>query len=179
MKINIILGVSIVAVILAGLSFYFQQNSQLKVAYVNSQYLITNYEGFREATKAYQQKTVQWQANIDTLAKELNTRIKQYESEKSRLSASEKKLNEELINTKKQQLTQYQQGIRQKAQQEDQQMTGALVEEINAFLKDYGQKKGYKFIFGATDIGNIVYASEAYDLTEEVLMAMNKQYRGE
>lgn len=179
MKNNVTISLSITALILAGLALYFSQSSRLKVGYVNSQYLIANYEGFKDATKVYQQKAGQWQANIDTLGKELDARIKQYEGEKARLSVSEKKLSEELIEEKRKQLAQYQQGIRQKAQQEDQQMTSEVVQEINAFLKDYGKKKNFTIIFGATDMGNIVHASEALDLTEEVLEALNGRYRGD
>jgi len=174
-----LIALSVAALVLAGFTFYMQMQDKMRVGYVNSKYLIANYEGFKAATKDYQQKAGKWQANIDTLAKELTARKQEYAKNKAGLSANERKLSEELIQTKQSQLAQYQQGIQQKAQQEDQQMTGAVIEEINAFLKDYGKKRNFQIIFGATDMGNIVYATDALDLTEEVLEAMNKQYRGE
>ncbi|NJN25203.1 MAG: hypothetical protein HC819_04100 [Cyclobacteriaceae bacterium] len=69
--------------------------------------------------------------------------------------------------------------MQQKAAQEDQEMTSNVVLDVNAFLKEYGEDHGYKIIFGATEAGNIVYAEEAIDLTEEVLDLMNKKYKGE
>lgn len=102
-----------------------------------------------------------------------------FEVRRATLTARERALTEELIRTREQQLAQYSQGIQQQAAREDQEITGRVVQEINAFLKEYGEKHNYKIIFGATEMGNIVYAEEAIDLTEEVLEALNRRYRGE
>lgn len=173
---KVILSINII--ILAGMGWLYLEGKP-KIAYVQSSYLLSNYQGFKDASTNYQQKSMQWQANIDTLASELNSIQAKYQQEVKGLSAREKELSIELIKTKKQQLQQYQQGIQQKAAQEDQAMTSGVVQEVNAFLKEYGEKRNYQIIFGATDMGNIVYAREAIDLTEEVLVAINKRYQGE
>ena len=41
--------------------------------------------------------------------------------------------------------------------------------ELNSFIRDYGKEHGYDMIWGATSSGNIVYAREAVNLTEDVL----------
>lgn len=45
---------------------------------------------------------------------------------------------------------------------------------LNAALAEYGREKGMAIIWGATDSGNIVFANEEADLTEEVLMSLTK-----
>lgn len=179
MKKNILIVLVVVNTLLIGFLLYMQFASGAKLAYVNSAYLMTNYQGFKDASVAYQQKSQVWKSNIDTLNKELQTSVQKYQAEKGKLSKKEKELSEELIQTKQNQLKQYSQGIQQKAAQEDQAMTQEVVKEINIFLKDYGEKHGYKIIFGATEAGNIVYAEEAINITEEVLEALNKNYTGE
>lgn len=171
-----ILGINLV--LLTGMIWLFLE-SQTKIAYVQSGYLLSNYQGFKDASVAYQQKSTVWQANIDTLANELSFIKKQHRQNESGMSSREKELSMELINSKEQQLRQYQQGIQQKAAQEDQAMTTGVVQEVNTFLKEYGERNNYRIIFGAIEAGNIVYAEDALDLTEEVLDLLNKRYRGE
>jgi outer membrane protein len=168
-----------VNVLLASAVIWLLAGNKPKIAFVQSAYLLSNYQGFKDATVAYKQKSVLWQANIDTLASELNSIRKDHSRDLAGMTSREKELSLSLIKTKEQQLQQYQQGIQQKAAQEDQQMTAGVVQEVNAFLKDYGEAHNYLIIFGATDMGNVVYAREAIDLTEEVLEALNKNYRGE
>ena len=50
-----------------------------------------------------------------------------------------------------------------------------MLEEVNAYLKQYGKAKGYTFLLGATDGGNIVYAAEGTDVSEDVLVGLNAQ----
>jgi outer membrane protein len=150
-----------------------------KIGYVQAQKLITNYEGFKEASREFQHKSAIWQANIDTLASEITTIKSKYQKDLPTLSAKEIELHVELIKSKEQQLQQYRQGIQQKASQEDQQMTNNVIMEVNAFIKEYGEKHNYVIIFGATEAGNIVYAKDALDLTEEVLDILNRRYKGE
>ena len=149
------------------------------IVYVDSNQLINNYRGMVNARKAYQQKAVSWKANIDTLANEVQKQIIQYEKESVRMTSKERQLSEELIRTKQKQLAEYQQAMNAQAQQEDSKMTGEVIGEINAFIKKYGEQKGYTIVMAATEYGNIAYADEGLDITEEVLDGLNKEYSGQ
>ena len=159
--------------------FYFQFATSSSLAYVDSTKLLNGYEGMIVARKAYQQKALLWQANVDTLTNEVREEMAQYEKESATMSAKEKELAQELIRTKQQQLVDYQRAIKGQAQQEDQQMTTEVLTTVNAFITTYGKERGYDIVFAATDAGNIVYARESMDITEEVLNGLNKQYKGE
>ena len=53
-----------------------------------------------------------------------------------------------------------------------------LWQQINGYVDDYGKEKGYDFIFGATGNGSLMYASEAYDITNEIIDYINLRYEG-
>ena len=53
-----------------------------------------------------------------------------------------------------------------------------MINDINDYVKEYGKKKGYDIIFGASGSGNVMYASEASDLTEDVLKGLNAEFEG-
>ena len=150
---------------------------QKKIVYVDSLKLISNYKGAKVAKQAYELKASVWRANLDTLMAELNREIAKYEKDKVKMSAREKKLSEELIASKQQQLQSYQQVTADNAAKEDKEITGKVFSEINDFLKQYGEEKGYEFIMAATNAGNIVFAKKGNDITEEVLEKMNADYQ--
>jgi outer membrane protein len=174
-KINLAVGiVNLCVLAFIGYTFFSQQ----KVVYVDSAKLLNDYKGMQAARAAYQQKAVTWKANIDTLTNEVQQQIFTYEKESPKMSAKERQLSQELIRTKQNQLAQYQNALNTQAQQEDQKMTGEVVSQINAYLKKYGESKGYKIILAATEYGNLAYADEQLDITAEVLEGLNKEYAG-
>ncbi len=149
-----------------------------KVVYVDSSKLLNNYKGMQAARAAYQQKANAWKANIDTLASEVQQQIFTYEKESPKMTVKERLLSQELIRNKQKQFSDYQQAMNTQAQQEDTKMTSDVVTQINAYLKKYGGSKGYKVILAATEYGNLAYADEGLDITNEVLEGLNKEYSG-
>ncbi|UOQ75196.1 OmpH family outer membrane protein [Hymenobacter cellulosilyticus] len=126
--------------------------------YINSNKIIEQYHGATGKKQAFLNQAKIWQANLDSLTAEM-------QAVKGAQAAA-----------KEQQLLQYREAIQQKAQAEEARVSQEILTEINAYIKQYGKEKGYDFILGATDNGNIVYAAEGKDITEEVLAGLNKQY---
>lgn len=62
--------------------------------------------------------------------------------------------------------------------EESQKQVSELLKQINQFIKDYGDKNDYDFIFGAVGNGSLMYAKEKNDLTEDVSKYVNQRYEG-
>lgn len=131
------------------------------IGYVNPNKLLQGYHGATTQHELFKAKAQGWQQRVDSLSTELQTL--------SQAPAATRA-------TKEQQLLRYREAIRQQAQQENQRLTKAVLDEINTYLKQYGKDKGYTFILGATESGNIVYAAEGTNITEDVLQGLNAQY---
>lgn len=128
------------------------------VTYINPSKMVEGYHGATGKKQAFMKQTKNWQANLDSLMAEMQA------------------LKGVQAAAKEQQFLQYRDAIQQKAQTEEARVSQEILTEINAYIKQYGKEKGYDFILGATDNGNIVYAAEGKDITEEVLAGLNKQY---
>jgi outer membrane protein len=50
--------------------------------------------------------------------------------------------------------------------------------QINQYVKDYGIKKNYDYIYGANGDGAIMYANEALNITNEITKYINDRYEG-
>jgi len=92
------------------------------------------------------------------------------------MTPKELKLKQELLGNKQQQINGYQEAIQKKIQEEDKKVTQTVINDINDYIKEYGKSHSYKIIFGASGGGNIMYADESTDLTEEVLKGLNAEY---
>ena len=157
--------------------FHFSQKEELR--FIKTNQLISQYKGAQAATQAFQQKSAQWRANIDTLNAELQRTIAQHDASKESLSAQERKWSEEEIQSKKGQLMKYQQGIQRKIQEEDQKLSQQVLQQVNSYIEKYGEKRGYRIILAATEVGNVVYAAEGIDITQEILAGLNSSYGNE
>jgi outer membrane protein len=55
-------------------------------------------------------------------------------------------------------------------------MTQSVLNLVNDYVKEYGKSKGYRYILGATGSGNLVYAQESYDITDDLVKGLNEEY---
>ena len=166
---------SISAVILSLIAIYFAKSSS-QLVYVDVNKLITGYSKTKVAKAEFDKKANLMKANVDSLVANWQTELKNYEKERASLSPKELKLKQELLGNKQQQINGYQEAIQKKIQEEDKKVTQTVINDINDYIKEYGKDNNYKIIFGASGGGNIMYADESTDLTEEVLKGLNAEY---
>lgn len=134
------------------------------IYYVNPNKLLQGYHGAAVQHEIFVTKAKEWKQRVDSLNFELQAMTNAPANVRT---------------SKAQQLMRYRDAVQQQAQQENERLTKAVLEEINVYLKQYGKEKGYTFILGATDSGNIVYAAPGTDISEEVLKGLNAQYDGQ
>ncbi len=147
--------------VISGIVVLTSCTSRESIAYVNPNKLIQGYHGAVTQHEVFVAKSKEWQQRVDSLSMELQALSKAPAATRA---------------SKEQQLTSYRDAVQQQAQQENERLTKAVLEEINGYLKQYGKEKGYTFIMAATTSGNIVYAAPGTDISEEVLHGLNRQY---
>ena len=173
---KIALPVAILALLTAIVSFFLLKTSN-DLVYVDVNKLLDGYERTKVERAQFEEKAKGMQANVDTLITAWQEELKVYEKERSSMSKKELELKQELLANKQQQIGSYQQAIQKQIQEEDQKATQTVINDINDYVKAFGEKNNYRIIFGAGGSGNIMYADEAADLTDEVLEGLNKDYQ--
>lgn len=176
MKKLIIPIVSIITVVL--ISSFVVNSSKNELVYVDVNKLIEGYKRSKVEREAFTKKTEVIKGNVDSLVTSWQTELKAYEKERASMTKKEIELKQELLANKQQQINNYQQAVQKQVQEEDQKMTQTLINDINAYVREYGKKHGYPMIFGAGGNGNIMYAEESTDLTDKVLEGLNDRYEG-
>jgi outer membrane protein len=173
-KLQTILTATLLVLVIFMLFSFFVFSSD-KIAYVDSTRLLNGYKAMVEARKEFEKKQATWNANVDTLMKDVQDAIKKYEKTAATGSDKEKQLAKELISGKQKQLYDYQNATRQNAGQEEQRLTQNVLATVNAYLLRYGKKHHYKMILIAAN-GNIAYADTDMDITDKVVEELNKEY---
>ena len=156
---------------------YFQFFRSDKIVYVDTNVLMGKYQGMIDARAEFEKKAATWQANVDTLIKGFQNELKDYEKERSHMTAKEKELKEELLGNKQAQINQYREGMGKKYRDEEQKMTQSVLNMVNDYVKEFGKHKGYKYILGANGSGSLVYSQEKYNITDELLKGLNEEYK--
>ena len=81
------------------------------------------------------------------------------------------------LQKREQQLGYAQQQLSQQLQQESGKEMDSLVSGVKKFIKSYGKEKGYSYIFGTGDVASVLYAEDKYDITKELIAALNEKYK--
>ena len=165
------------AIVLSLIAIYFSKSSS-ELVYVDVNKLIEGYSRTKIAKAEFDKKATTMKSNIDSLMTGWQKELQAYEKERVSMSPKELKLKQELLQNKQQQINGYQEAIQKKIQEEDKKVTQTVINDINDYIKEYGKNHSYKIIFGASGGGNIMYAEESTDLTQEVLKGLNKEYEG-
>ena len=150
---------------------------EVKTAYVDTSILMKEYTEAKDLEAKYkgqaEEKGRQLQAEI--------TRFKQdaanFQSQAQANGQAWAQQRGAELQKREQQLGYAQQALSQQLQQESGVEMDSLVSGVKKFIKDYGKKNGYSYIYGTGDAASILYAEEKYDITKDIIKALNDKYK--
>jgi outer membrane protein len=168
----IIALVLICAIGASAMIFFYKQMP--KTAFVNTNELYSDFQLKKELEKKYSAAENARKAILDSLHNDL-----QLLSNQTRNSKSIDRKLEERYNSSQE--TFY--AVQTRFEDENELLRDKYTEEIwnriNIYVKEYGERNGYTYIYGANGEGNLMYASNAEDITAEVKEYINKRYNGD
>ncbi|TXI67107.1 MAG: OmpH family outer membrane protein [Flavobacterium sp.] len=152
-------------------------SKEFKTAYINTAEIIEKYEKFKDEDAKFNVKS-------EELGRPLEAKVRAFQAEAQSFRQNAQAKGPQWAQQKGAELQQREQqlGIEQNAliqqlQQEGAVLKDTLISEVKKFIKDYGKKKGYDYIYGTGDAATVLYAKEGYDITKEVLKELNDSYK--
>lgn len=156
--------------------FVFASCDQAKIAYVDVDEILQEYEGSKKAEAEMKAQSDRMGAELDQLYGQFQQKVQEFQQNTS-ISATAKKNMEQELMREQQQLQQRQQMAQQQMQAEGQQKIEKINEEIEDFLSEYAENKGFSVILGTSaQTKTVMYSKEGLDITEEVIDALNVNY---
>ncbi|RMF60083.1 MAG: OmpH family outer membrane protein [Calditrichaeota bacterium] len=146
-----------------------------KIAYVNSAILLEKYPGAITARDSLNAQIERWSQNVKTLEKELEQLNSELITQAEKWDKKTLKKKQGVIKKKRQDYARYSRAVQEKAARLEQELFQPVYTEINAYMKDFGDKEGYEIIFGTLAGGNILYGRDAVNVTDEFLAYVRKR----
>ena len=152
------------------------QQSQ-KMGFVDNSVLINGYQEKKDIEAKLKTKITAYEKRRDSLSQAFQLDVKAAEVKARSMSqANLQKLQQE-FQQKEQVISQQLQFEQQQIAQESQSKNDSLIKKVRDFVKEYGKTNGYSFILGSNEAGSVMYGTEASDLTQTVLEALNEAYK--
>lgn len=151
-----------------------------KIAYVQIDTLTSQYQKCKDLEEEFTKKRANAESTVQAKGKSFAAQVQEFQRKaQSNLYTQQQYEAEQARLTKLQQdLESLQARLSNSLQEEYQKEFQALTDTIQNFTKSYAKEKGYDFILcKSSGIDNVLYANEAYDVTDEVVKALNKRYK--
>ncbi|MBC5840526.1 MAG: OmpH family outer membrane protein [Flavobacteriaceae bacterium] len=150
---------------------------EVKTAYVDTSVLMKEYTEAKDLEEKYK-------AQSSEKGRQLEAEINRFKQDASNFQAQAQANGQEWaqkrgaeLQKREQELGYAQQALAQQLQQESGAEMDSLVSGVKKFIKSYGKEKGYSYIYGTGDAATVLYAEDKYDITKEVVKALNDKYK--
>lgn len=150
----------------------------LKIAYVEVDSIMSQYNYWKDVTKLMQGKEANIQKTLQGKQQTLQQAAANFQQgvQANKYSQDEAQQIQANLQRQAQEGDALQQRLGAEYQKEAAGYYKALSDSIHHFLAEYNKDKKYSIIFAKQ--GNILYAQNAYDITKEVVAGLNKRYKG-
>ncbi len=154
-------------------------SSNMKIAYVEIDSLLANYNFCKDLNEVMIKKEENIRTTLNEKGKKLESEAQEFQRKyENNGFASQERAQQEYQRIQKQQadLQALQQKLSEELANENQNNSLQLRDSINSFLKEYNKTKGYDLIISNTGFDNLLYANPAFNITQEIIDGLNRRY---
>lgn len=151
-----------------------------KIVYINTDTLMNNYLLAVELNEAFLKKQEERNTELNIKAKDLDRQAREFQRKLENngfISAERAEAARQDLLEKNQKLQQLQQEMTEKMMKEQSELNKKLFESITNFLVEYNKEKGYEIVLSTVVAGNVLYAADGFDITQDVVKRLNEQYK--
>ncbi|MEN9909986.1 MAG: hypothetical protein RLZZ540_3145 [Bacteroidota bacterium] len=174
-KVLLIIAISI-SVVACNKTAEVKEAKEFKTAYVDTSELMKEYTEAKDLEAKYK-------AQSEEKGRLLDAEIKRFKQDAANFQSQAQANGQEWaqkrgaeLQKREQQLGYAQQALAQQLQQQSGAEMDSLVIGVKKFIKEYGKEKGYSYIYGTGDAASILYAEDKYNITKEIIKALNEKY---
>lgn len=152
------------------------RNGKLEVAYVNVDSLLLNYTFSKDANEELIKKQEDSRLTLNVKARSLQNEMQEFQRKLENnafLSRERAEQEHNRLLKKQQDLQELEQKLTEELLEQQQKMSEQLRDTVNVFLKEFNKDGRYQLIISNTANDNILYAQEGYDVTNEIVEALN------
>ncbi|MGJ8734793.1 MAG: OmpH family outer membrane protein [Cellulophaga sp.] len=163
-RLSLVNTILIILIIIVIITTYLQLNNQKDIVYIDNVQLFNGFNMTKDI------KTIE-EAKVNVQGKELDSLYTLLQSIKDQENMSFKSIQQQIA-------------YKSKAFQELQDnythnLSQNVWNRLNTYIKTYAQEHHLKIILGTSGNGNVMFAEESINITNQILEFSNKKYEGE
>lgn len=153
--------------------------ARLPIAYINTDSLLRAYNFAKDMDEAFLRKQESARITINQQMRKLDQEVSEFQRkvENNAFLTRERGEQEQArLIKKEQEIRQQSDRLAAELTLEQQTMNEKLRDNIYSFLKEYNAVKKYQIIMANNTNDNILLADKEYDITNEIIVELNKRY---
>lgn len=151
-----------------------------KIVYINADTLLEKYEYFKDIRVKLEEKATKAQADLQSRSNAFQREVADYQQKAATMSAADRQSTEERLARKQDELARHNQNASASFAQEEAEENEKLYSRITDYLEKHAKENGYKLVLTySTSNPAVLYADGSLEITNEVLEALNANYKKE
>jgi outer membrane protein len=170
-------GFKVAALALLAAAAFGTVSAQMKLGFVNSEKIFTQFEGTKVAQEKFNKEVARWEQEASKRAKDITEMKEQLEKQSLLLSPERKKALEDSLRQKiilHEKFLQEKFGQRGEVLSKNEELTKPILEKIQKIIDKIAKDEQFDFIFDYR-AGGVIFAKQSYDLTDRVLAQLAKE----
>lgn len=153
----------------------------LPIAYVNIDTLLSNMEMYQDITDKLSSRQQRLETDFSSKYKSFEREIADFQEkvQKGLLTRREAQQLEAQLSNRRMELENQRNNYMRELQEENAVGQNKVIDYIMDYLEEYNSDDKYRYILSFSFGGGILYASDALDITQEVLRGINEKYESE
>ena len=162
--------------LLALVGFSSSVNAQ-KIASIDMERILSSITEYQDAQEQLDQLAAKWQQEVNQQYDEIKGMYNKYQAEQVLLTEDQKKTREDAIVAKEKEVRDLQRqrfGADGLLFDRRQELVKPIQDAVYEAVEAYARTRGYDFIIDRAGSAGIIFASDAYDKTDDILRALQK-----
>jgi Skp family chaperone for outer membrane proteins len=157
--------------------FTTQAQRGVRIAYIDTEYILENVPEYQEATSQLDDKVQKWKNEIEEKLAAIEQKRKDLSNEKALLTKELIEEREEDIAFEEKEILDYQQkrfGPNGDLMIQKKQLMQPIQDQIFAAVQDIAASRKYDFVFDKSSDATMLYSAKQFDLSEQILRSITR-----
>jgi outer membrane protein len=149
-----------------------------RIVYVNTDTLLNQYDYYKDIVKSSENKRFRLETDIANKAKNFQNKVAffQQKVQQGGMTQEQGQTAQAQLQQEEQTIMAFRDKSAQELAKEDAKKTEDVLNNIQAFLKEFNAGDKYDMVIGYSKGGGVLFAKEDLDITKSVLEGLNKKY---
>ena len=153
-------------------------SANLKTAYVDTHKLMEDNDELKDLDSKRKVKTEVMGKELEANVNKLKMDYAGAQNEAQSKGPQWAQLKAQELQKRERELGMMQEAMGKQLQDEFGAKRDSIVEKMRNYVKEYGKKNGYDYIYGTGDAASVLYAKEGFDITDKLVKELNDKYKG-